>query len=109
MMSHMDFHTVSLNRLGFVFCAGMSLALLACSHQPLVPDAKNVTVRREAPAKNCVEIGRVQGSVSSVHGTIEQAIEDMKLDAARKGANFVHMEATSAYGTSASGTAYQCP
>lgn len=84
-------------------------ALAACSHQAIIPEAKNVKLQREDPPKNCVEIGKVQGSVSSAHGKIEQAIEDMKLDAARKGANFVRMEATSSYGTSASGTAFQCP
>jgi hypothetical protein len=83
--------------------------LASCSHQPIVPDAKNVEVAREAAGPKCVELGRVAGSVSSVKGTIEQAIEDMKLDAARKGANFVKMESTGAMGTSATGVAYQCP
>ena len=87
-----------------------ALLLLAnCSHQAIVPNAKNVEVSREAASSRCVELGRVAGSVSTVQGTIEQAIEDMKLDAARKGANFVKMESTGAMGTSASGVAYQCP
>ena len=85
------------------------LVLTACSSQPIVPEAKNIKLARENPSKDCREIGPVQGSVSSNKGTIEQAIEDMKLDAARKGANYVRMESTGAYGTSASGTAYQCP
>ncbi len=83
--------------------------LTACSSQPIIPEAKNIKLARENPSKDCVEIGRVQGAVKSVHGTIEQAIEDMKLDAARKGANYVRMEATSGYGTSVAGTAFQCP
>ena len=74
-----------------------------------MPEAKNIKLSRENPDKDCREIGRVQGSVSTTKGTLEQAIEDMKLDAAKKGANYVRMESTSAYGTSASGTAYQCP
>jgi hypothetical protein len=85
------------------------LILSSCSSQPIVPEAKNVKVSRENPSESCREIGPVQGSVKTAVGTIEQAIEDMKLDAARKGANFVRMEATSALGTSASGTAFQCP
>ena len=91
--------------------AALSVASLfsACSSQPIVPESKNVKIAREKPAKDCVELGPVQGAVKTTTGTIEQAIEDMKLDAARKGANFVHMEATGAMGTSASGTAYQCP
>lgn len=101
--------TFSVQNAALTSTLAMSVLLGACSSQPIIPEAKNVKIAREAPAKSCVEIGKVQGSVKSVHGTIEQAIEDMKLDAARKGANFVHMETTSAYGTSAAGTAYQCP
>ena len=85
------------------------LGLAGCSSHPIVPEAKNITLSREDAKKSCVEIGKVQGSVTTSKGTIEQAIEDMKLDAARKGANYVRMESTSAYGTSASGTAYKCP
>jgi hypothetical protein len=85
------------------------LFVSACSHQPIVPKADNVKLARENPSKDCREIDRVQGSVSSSHGTIEQAIEDMKLDASRKGANYVRMESTSAYGQSVSGTAFNCP
>lgn len=85
------------------------LGIAACSSQPIVPEGKNVKITRDNPPESCREIGAVQGSVKTAVGTIEQAIEDMKLDAARKGANFVRMEATSALGTSASGTAYQCP
>lgn len=97
-------------RLVILAAAGASAALLTrCGSHPIVPDAKNVTVTRDRIAKNCREIGPVQGSVISVKGTIEQAIEDMKLDAARKGANYVQMGSTSAFGTSASGIAYFCP
>jgi hypothetical protein len=87
----------------------LTMVLISCSSQPIVPDAKNVTLKREEPKPKCREVGRVQGSVSTKSGTVEQAIEDMKLDAARKGANYVRMEATSAMGTSVSGTAYSCP
>jgi hypothetical protein len=80
-----------------------------CSHQPVIPEAKNVKIARENPDDDCREIGRVTGQVKTMSGSIEQAIDDMKLDAARRGANFVRMEATGAMGTSVSGTAYQCP
>jgi hypothetical protein len=93
--------------IGLMF--GLLEVLTSCSSQPIIPEAKNVKLARENPSKDCVEIGKVQGSVKSVHGTVEQAIEDMKLDAARKGANYVRMEATSGYGTSTAGTAFQCP
>lgn len=88
--------------LAFVFASG-------CSSTPIVPEAKNVVVSRDNADSDCEEIGKVQGTVQTKSGTIEQAIEDMKLDAARKGANYVRMETTSAYGNSAQGTAYYCP
>ncbi len=97
-------------RLTILLAAGASALLLTrCGSHPIVPDAKNVTVTRDRISKSCREIGPVQGSVISVNGTIEQAIDDMKLDASRKGANYVQIGSTSAYGTSASGTAYFCP
>ncbi len=92
-----------------VLLGTFSLVIAACSHQALIPAARNVKIARENPPADCQEIGRVQGSVKTVAGSIEQAIDDMKLDAARKGANFVRMEATGAMGTSTSGTAYKCP
>ena len=85
------------------------ICISGCAHQAVVPEAKNVKVARENPDSSCREIGPVKGTVKTSSGSIEQAIDDMKLDAARKGANFVRMEATGAMGTSASGTAYQCP
>ena len=96
-------------RTKFALFASSLLLLAACSSQPVIPEAKNVEVSRNEADKDCKEIGRVQGSVSSTKGKIEDAIEDMKLDAARRGANYVRMEATGAMGTSVSGTAYQCP
>ena len=84
-------------------------SLAACSHQAIIPEAKNVKIARENPPSDCREIGRVLGQVRTTAGSIEQAVDDMKLDAARKGANYVRMESTGAMGTSASGTAYQCP
>ncbi len=88
--------------------AGLTLVLISCSSQPIVPTAESVTVSREDADKDCREIGRVIGNTSTANGTIEQAIEDMKLDAARKGANFVRIESTGAMGSSIAGTAYQC-
>ncbi len=86
-----------------------SLTTTGCSSRPIVPEGKNITLKREDPDKDCRELGKVQGVVRSHSQTVEQAIEDMKLDAARKGANYVRMESTSAFGTSVSGTAFVCP
>ncbi len=89
-------------------CSGL-IVFSSCSHQAIVPEAKNVKIQREAPAKDCRSLGHVEGNVIRANGKIEDAIEDMKLDAARKGANFVQMGETSALGKNVAGIAYQCP
>lgn len=87
----------------------LSLALLAsCSSHPIKPEGKNVEVSRNEASKDCKEIGRVEGRVKNTKGTFEEALEDLKLDAARKGANFVKMEQTGAMGQSVAGVAYFC-
>ncbi len=83
-------------------------ATAGCGSHPIKPEASNVKVTRDAPGKNCESIGKVQGSVSSAKDTFEEALEDLKLDASRKGANFVQIGPTSAYGTSVAGEAYFC-
>lgn len=96
-------------QVGAVMFAAAVTAFAGCASKPIIPEAKNVKVARENPSSKCVEIGPVQGSVKTNKGKIEDAIEDMRLDAARKGANYVRMETTSAIGTSTMGTAFDCP
>lgn len=84
-------------------------SLGACSHQPLVPEGKNVTARREDPAPTCENLGAVEGRNRDLKGDVEKAIEDLKNEAAKKGANYVRVEATSGYGNSVRGTAFRCP
>ncbi len=87
----------------------LSFLFIACSHQPVILKSDDIKVARQEADKSCTEIGPVVGNNISVKGTVEQAIEDMKQDAAKKGANFVRIETTSALGTSVKGTAYSCP
>ncbi len=82
--------------------------ITACSSHPIKPEADNVKVSRDDADKDCKEIGPVEGRVKNVTGKFEEALEDMKLDAARKGANYVHMKQTGALGQAVSGTAYFC-
>jgi hypothetical protein len=91
----------------FVLTASL-IAFSACSSHPIKPESKNVEVSREDAGKKCQEIGRVEGRVKNVKGTFEEALEDLKLDAARKGANYVKMEQTGAMGQSVAGVAYFC-
>jgi hypothetical protein len=80
----------------------------ACSSHPIKPEADNVKVSRDEADKDCKELGDVEGRVKNVKGTFEEALEDLKLDAARKGANYVHIQQSGAMGQSVRGAAYFC-
>lgn len=95
--------------LSFLFIGTFIGALLtSCSSHPIKPESKNVEVSRNAAGKSCKEIGRVEGRTKNIKGTFEEALEDLKLDAARKGANYVQIEQTGAMGQSVAGLAYFC-
>ena len=84
------------------------LILSACSSQPVLPEADDVKVSRDAADEDCKDLGLVEGRVSTASGTKEQALEDMKADAAKKGANYVKIETMSAMGTAVRGRAFVC-
>lgn len=89
--------------------ATSALTLSGCGSQPIKSEAKNIKVTREEVDTDCKEIGLVEGRSLSAAATFENVLEDMKLDAARKGANVVKLETTSGTGTAVRGTAYVCP
>ena len=81
----------------------------ACSSAPPVkPESKNVKVSRDMADDECNEIGPVEGRSVSTKGNFDEALEDLKKDAAGKGANYVQIQQSGAMGTSVRGTAYLC-
>ncbi len=96
--------------LGCVFTIVLAAAFLSgCGSHPIKPAGENVKISRDEADKDCREIGSVEGRNQSAKGTFETALEDLKLDASRQGANYVRMEQTSGTGTAVRGTAYLCP
>lgn len=87
----------------------VALLGFGCASRSVLPDAKEVKVSRDAAPEECKEIGPINGRSTSVKGTQEQALADMKQEAANKGANYVMIKQYSAYGTSVVGVAYECP
>lgn len=84
--------------------------LLSCSSTPIVPSADSIKISRELPKDpECKNLGRVQGKTIGIKPDLPAAIEDMKKEAAYKGANYLVMETASGYETAVSGTAYYCP
>ena len=85
------------------------ILLSACASRSVLPDVKEIKVTREVPSKDCREIGTLTGRTASAQGTQEQALEDLKSEAANKGANYLVVKEYSSYGTSVTGIAYDCP
>lgn len=93
-----------------IFLSTLGAGLISgCGSKPIKPAAENVKISREDPNANCKEMGSVEGRNQSTKGTFETALEDLKLDASRHGANFVRIEQASGTGTAVRGTAYFCP
>ena len=91
---------------------GLAIALLilpSCASRSIKPDEKEIKLSREAADEDCKELGPVSGTTMSKTGTTEQAIEDLKKDAANKGANYVIVKEYSGYRTTVTGVAYDCP
>ncbi len=87
----------------------LPLTLMACSSAPPVkPESKNVEASRDPADDDCRELGAVEGRNDSAKGTFEEALENLKLDAAGKGANYVQIRQSGAMGTSVRGMAYLC-
>ena len=83
--------------------------LVGCGSPAIKPEAKNVEVTRGKVDSDCRSLGPVEGRTISAKATFEDALENLKLDAARKGATDVQIEATSAIGTAVRGEAFFCP
>lgn len=93
----------------WVFLIPVVLFLSACASRSVLPDTKEVKVSREKPDKDCKEIGQITGTTMTAKGNQEEALADLKKEAANKGANYVVVKQYSSYGTSVTGTAYECP
>lgn len=93
----------------YLFAVVSTAFFVGCGSHPIKPAAENVKISRDEASSSCREIGPVEGRNQSVTGTFDMALEDLKLDASRKGANFVKIGATSGMGTAVGGTAYFCP
>lgn len=94
--------------LKLILLAVAVLGLSACKSRSVLSDSNEVKVSREAADKDCRELGKITGTTNSVKGTQEQALEDLKKEAANKGANYVMVKEYSSMGTAVTGIAYEC-
>ncbi len=94
------------------FNLGVICLLASCSGKPVVMTEKDVKVSRNSPSSDCKELGMVMGRSltinSNVEKAVEQSIEEMKRDAANKGANYVKIEQIASNTHDVTGIAYDC-
>jgi len=83
--------------------------IIGCTQTPpVIPDAKNVEVSRKPAHNDCEELGPVEGRSISAKGSFEEALEDLKKEAAHRGANYVYLGQSGPMATSVRGVAYVC-
>lgn len=86
-----------------------AVLIQGCKSHPVLMETKDIKVTRDEAKSNCRDLGPVEGKVINTKPSPDMALEDMKKEAAAKGANFVKMETASIYGTAVRGTAFFCP
>ncbi len=94
-------------RIAIILAIGVGL--FACKSVEKFPEARDVTTGANVPSKDCREIGSVRGRVNSKTPNLEAAMNDLKIEAANKGANYVQVKEKSSYGTEVVGVAFNCP
>jgi hypothetical protein len=80
-----------------------------CSSMSTLPEKENLKVSRDAADKDCHLIGKLEGRTQSKTPKQEEALEDLKQEAANKGANYLQVLEYSSLGTAVTGMAYHCP
>jgi len=94
--------------LGLIISA-FAVNFLGCASQSVMANKDSIKVGRDDPSKDCKSLGKVTGSTLSTKATQKDVLEDMKQNAANKGATYVKVMQYSDTGTAVTGFAYQCP
>lgn len=86
----------------------MALVLSACSSHPVLPQKDDIKVSRDNPSDKCKNLGPIEGRSTKVNAKPEDALDDLKSEAVRKGADYVRIETMGAQASSIRGTAFFC-
>ncbi len=78
-----------------------------CASKPIL-EKTDIKLTRDEPSKSCKSLGPIEGRVISIKGTTEQAMEALKEEAVKKGADFVQVETIGAQSSIVRGHAYNC-
>lgn len=92
-----------------IFLAIISVLVMAsCASDPKRPDGSNVRVSNDRPRGDCEQIDQVVGTSATTGNAYNNALADIKKEAASKTANYVKIVAVSAHGSAIRGIAYRC-
>lgn len=83
------------------------LFLTSCASKPLV-DVDEIKLTRDEPKASCQSLGVIDVKSISNKPDEKKMMEEMRIEARKKGANFVKIEGMGALGTSLRGQAYSC-
>jgi hypothetical protein len=78
-----------------------------CASKPLI-DKDDVKLTRDEAAKSCHDLGSLEVRSLSIKPDEARLMDDMRIEARKRGANFVKIEGLGAQGTSMRGEAYDC-
>jgi len=86
----------------------VALIFSACSSHPVLPEKGDIKVTRDNPSDKCKNLGPIEGRSTKVNAKPEDALDDLKSEAIRKGADYVRIETMGAQSASIRGTAFFC-
>ena len=93
---------------GFLVLIFFSALISNCGSHPVLAEKSDIKVSRDTPDSDCKSLGPIEGRSIKINATNEEALEDLKAEAIRKGANYVKVESFGAHGGSIRGEAYFC-
>ena len=85
-----------------------ALFLTACSSHPVLPEKSDIKVSRDTPSEKCKNLGAIEGRSTKMAAKPEDALDDLKSEAIKKGADYVKIETMGAQSSVIRGTAYFC-
>lgn len=85
-----------------------TIYVTACTSNPVLPEKSDVIVSRNEASTACKLIGPIEGRSTQVNAATADALDDLKSEAIKKGANYVKVETMGALSSAIRGTAYLC-
>lgn len=83
------------------------LVFSGCASKPLI-DKDDIKLTRDEPSASCQSLGLIEVRSISIKPDEKKLMEELKVEARKKGADYVKVEALGAQGGAIRGQAYSC-